>query len=178
MVRQQATRPDRGRASIPTVRLLGTSWYRRGPGYWFRRVALTLVYLLVFALSAVFAGIAIDVIATQAKSWLRIVLLAVAIVGIAWSFVTGFRAISRTPEEKASGRPLAFRNTKTPRTRRAAGGAGLGLGVGAYAGSAIAGGLVVFGQLFVVGWIAAMAATSLGRYLSVEEYEAAKQGRP
>lgn len=42
---------------IESVKLLGTSWYRRGIGYWARRAALALVYLLVAAGSGAMSGL-------------------------------------------------------------------------------------------------------------------------
>jgi hypothetical protein len=69
---------------IEPVKLLGTSWYRRGVGYWVRRAALALVYLLVAAGSGAMSGLIVWAIWIQPGLPLAgKVVIAVVIAGVA-----------------------------------------------------------------------------------------------
>ena len=48
------TRPAGGRAEIPSLPQLGTTWYEHGARYWLRRVWIALGLLVVSALRVVF----------------------------------------------------------------------------------------------------------------------------
>ena len=53
----------------------------------------------------------------------------------------------------------------------------MGLGVAAYGGSALAGGILMIGQLFVVGWLIAIAVKTFRRFTGPEEIRAVVAAR-
>lgn len=156
---------------IPAIPFLGTSWYRRGGRYWFRRTAFFLGAALIAAFPVWFVCIIFSVIAHNTRSWIRIALLAAAIIAICWSLFTGFRSTTRA---KHAEQLLLAGHEGGPEAapEQASKTAGLGLGAAAYGGSVIAGGLVVVGQLFIVGWLAAFLVKASGRYLGLPEIRA------
>ncbi|MFJ4649780.1 hypothetical protein ACIP5Y_00755 [Nocardia sp. NPDC088792] len=148
---------------IPAIPLFGQSWYERGFGYWTKRALISIALGILLLLSIVFIWAVVATIIEKASSWPRIVLLLLVIGGISWSHYVGFKQV-RT------------RNT-TPASNTAAGSAGLVTGAAAYGGSGIAGGLILIGQIFVVGWITANFVYSLRRYISPFEVRAVQQMR-
>jgi hypothetical protein len=90
---------------IEPVKLLGTTWYRRGPAYWARRVGLSLVYLLLAV-----GGGALSVLLLRAF-WVdptapiavRIGATVVGVVATVWMAVTTVRAYQRA--ERTTVRP-------------------------------------------------------------------------
>ncbi|MBC7724909.1 MAG: hypothetical protein H7146_09205, partial [Burkholderiaceae bacterium] len=80
---------------VPKLRLLGTSWYRRGVGYWVRRASLTVEYLLLLGLVGLFARSVIDAAATGMTGTGRLVVLALIGTVILGSYVQPVRASLR-----------------------------------------------------------------------------------
>ena len=62
---------------VPKIRILGTSWYRRGVSYFVRRAGVSLVKQIILALFALFVGASVDAIATSLQG-ARVLLLALA----------------------------------------------------------------------------------------------------
>lgn len=148
---------------IPSIPLFGQSWYERGLGYWTKRALISIVLGLLLLLSMVLIWAVVATIVDKASSWPRILLLLLVLAGISWSHYVGFEQVRK-------------RDIK-PTSSTAAGSAGLVTGAAAYGGSGIAGGLILVGQIFVVGWITANFAYSLRRYVSPFEVSAVQQTR-
>lgn len=159
---------------VPKIKLLGTTWYRRRWPYWARRTGLAAAYLVFFMIVGIGVAAVVSVIVTDAKGiWLG-VFLSLAVTAVLWSFYVAFRQFVAENRRFRLGvaaltEPGGY---KASRDRRAATAGGLGLGIGAYGGSALAGGLLIVGQLFVIGWVGYMVAISFRRYLTPEEFEA------
>ncbi|MEV6098677.1 hypothetical protein [Nocardia sp. NPDC051981] len=146
---------------IPTIPLFGQSWYERGFGYWTKRALISIALGLLLLLSVVFIWAVVATIIDKASSWPRIALVLLVTAGIAWSHYIGFKQVRA-------------RNIN-PTLNTAAGSAGLVTGAAAYGGSGLAGGLILLGQVFVVGWVTANFVYSLRRYVSPFEVRAVRQ---
>ncbi|RDI64346.1 hypothetical protein [Nocardia pseudobrasiliensis] len=157
---------------ISKLPFLGTSWYTRGLSYRLRRAWLTFFILLMSAFPIWGVCIVFVLIISKATGGFRITLLAAAIAGVCWSFVLGYRSITRARQEER--RLLAGQSAISSTSRPGSSGtaAGLGLGVAGLGGSALAGGLLLIGQLFVVGWLAMVVVKTLGHYLGPSEIRA------
>ncbi|MFI6997342.1 hypothetical protein [Nocardia sp. NPDC050175] len=131
---------------------------------------LFVVFVCVFPVWVV--GILIDLIARDTRGPARIGLLAVATLVICWSFYTGFRSIAQSKREERLLLTGQQGDSGVRKSRRASKGAGLGLGAAAYGGAPIAGAILLVGQLFIVGWLAALLTKTLGRYSGPPEIHA------
>ena len=162
---------------VPKLRLLGTSWYGRGVGYWLRRVSLTVEYLLLLGLVGLFARSVTDAAATGMTGTGRLVVLALIGTVILGSYVPPVRAsLRRRHERRHRLTPLTPEQRREQRRRqRRSGRLGIGTGVSAHGGSTVAGGLVVIGSLFVVGTVTMFVIDSLGEYLNNDEFFAVQK---
>ncbi|MGJ0119598.1 hypothetical protein ACQ7HM_10370 [Williamsia sp. MIQD14] len=153
---------------IPSIRLLGKTWQRRGFYYWWLRTWLFLLWFALFGLSTWFVGLLFTIVITDpgTPASLRAVALTVMSVAVLSSFAWGFSLMRRSEAEKKLGLPMIVRSGTTAEQQQKAGWRGYGLGL-------VAGPLVLLGQLFVVGVLAAMVVSLLQKYISVEEFEAA-----
>lgn len=154
----------------PKLRLLGTTWYRRGPSYWARRAWLTFAYLVLLALVALFVGALVAAVVSGMAGVGRIIVLALIVAVVVASYVQAIRARRRRHRERDAAAALTAEQRRAQaRRQRAAGGAGLGAGVGASGGSVVGAALLFLGALAVVGTISVIVVESLGRYLNDEE---------
>ena len=146
---------------VPKLRLLGTSWYRRGLGYWLRRTGLAtgmtvITALMVFLLVGFVGGLA-----STTTGWGAVAVVVVASAAATWSTYSVFRSTLRREAEIATP-PV---QSAARRTRAS----GLGLGAAARGGSPVVGGLIFIGLLFVIGWLIVPTAFLFRRYLGPEE---------
>lgn len=90
---------------VEPVKLLGTTWYRRGPGYWVRRVMLSLVYLLLAAGGGALGFLLVRAFWVDPTAPLagRIGVTVVGVVATVWSAVATVRAYQRA--ERTTARP-------------------------------------------------------------------------
>lgn len=171
------TKAKKSARQIERIPYFGRSWYRRGPGYWVRRVVLSLICLGMTILLGFISWTLVDTIAVDptVPLWGRALILAVVAAAIWFSSVKAWRAfnvVNRAHRQgmlvtlaEASGEPR--RSDAERRRRVVARGAGLGSAV------AIGGGaLLVISVLFCIGWGVVILLTSLQRYVSPAEYAA------
>lgn len=161
---------------IPKIRLLGTSWYRRGVGYWARRAGLSLLYLLLLAMVLLVVGAVVSAIVSATTGWTRVAILAAVALVVLASYVHAVRAlVLRRRARRQGGAPLtAAQRRDLERRRRRGGAAGLGTGGATLAGSTVGGAFLLVGSLAVVGLASTIVVDSLGKYLSDEEFYAAQ----
>lgn len=152
--------------STRSIKYFGTSWEKRGFRYWRLRAMATAFCLFLLAMSGWAVSILLSLVLTKMHGVGRVVLFAILMMAIAWSVAYGFSLTRRTPVEKALGVPPIMRSRSSSESRERAGWAGVGAGI-------VAGPLVVVAQILVVGTFAALVFTSLQRYISIEEFEAA-----
>ncbi|GAA1456568.1 hypothetical protein [Williamsia maris] len=154
--------------TVKSIRLLGTTWQRRGFRYWSRRTGLLLLWLAVFALSMWVVGLLFKVVITDrdADTSLRGVALGVMSVAVLSSFAWGFSLMRRSDAEKKLGVPMIVRSGTAVDDQRRAAWQGYGIGL-------VAAPLILLGQLFFVGVLAALVLSLMQRHISVEEFEAA-----
>ncbi|MFB7718097.1 hypothetical protein [Nocardia sp. NPDC056100] len=151
---------------VESIKGLGTSWYRRGPSYWARRVLASVLWAIVLCIGALLVGGLVMAINKDANSIGRIILWVVVVVVVAASHYLGFRDMNPTREQSP------------PRDRHpGVTGTGLGAGVAAFGGSALGAGLLAIGMFVGVGWFTAMFVFSLARYTSAPEHQAAQKMR-
>ena len=162
---------------VPKLRLLGTSWYRRGVGYWARRGWLTLVYLLLLGLIGFIVGDVVYGAATDAHGVARVVALVLLFGVIVGSHIYAVRASMRRRHERRQGlTPLTPEQRREQDRRRRRGGRfGIGTGVGAYGGSVVGGALLFLGSVVFIGTITMFVVDSLGKYLNNDEYFAVQK---
>jgi hypothetical protein len=164
------------RQQVESIPYFGRSWYRRGPGYWARRVVLTLicaVFLFLFGL--ITWGLVRALATITIPLFARAVLLAIVAAAIGFSSRKAWRAfnvVNRAHRQgmvvtlaEASGEP---RRSDADRRRRVVA-RGAGLGSAAMLGG---GALLVISVLFCIGWGVVILLTSLQRYVSPAEYAA------
>lgn len=153
---------------IKPVRLLGTTWRKRGVRYWARRSALLVFWSALLALTVGIIATLFSRAATGTTGVGRIALLTVMALAVAGSFGWGFSLMRRSVEEKKLGVPMIIRSgtTTTPEQRRQAGSAG-------YRAGLFGGPFIVIAQFVAVGVLAAIVVGLLQKYISVEEFEAA-----
>jgi hypothetical protein len=83
-------------AHIEPVKLLGTSWYRRGPGYWARRFGLSVTYLLLAAGAGAVSVLLVRVFWADRKPVpLAVVVTVVGVVATVWTAAVTVRAYRR-----------------------------------------------------------------------------------
>ncbi|NDZ92833.1 hypothetical protein G3I13_19880 [Streptomyces sp. SID6673] len=171
------TRDETRRPPIKSIKSLGTTWYDRGPAYWARRV-LFVGYALIgvaFSFTIVAAFLNLIVQHLDSDTGLSLALLAICIPVIATSLYIGLRPLRRSTEDKAAGRPMTY-NTGLTRRRRAGVGAGAGAtGYAASTGSAVAGGAVFLAAFAFLGHCVGNLVVSCQKYLTQEEFDAAKE---
>lgn len=156
----------RDNLEIKSIRLLGTTWYERGPRYWLRRTALLVLWSAILAFVVwVIVGL-FAAAATGTTGVGRILLVGAMSLAVTGSFVWGFSLMRRSEEEKKLGVPMIMRAGTTVEQHRQAGSAG-------YRAGLFGGGLVIIAQLFVVGVLVALVVGLLQKYISIEEFEAA-----
>lgn len=157
---------------IPELRFVGTTWYDRGWRYWWLRIWLSIFWLLVTALFVAVIGIFISAILSlvsgMAGRILVVVLCAMPIIG---SCLSAYVQLRRTPEERAANFPVSFRDREDTSGVPIAGAAGAGA---AAVGASLASFILALSTLFVVGYMVGFLRTTLGRYVSVEEWNAAR----
>ena len=151
---------------MPTLRLLGTSWHRRGVEYWVRRVWLLGVYLALLGGVLLLTGAIVWGVSTSSTGALRIVLLALVAVAILASFISPVRSSRRRRCARQQG-AVDLAQTRSIRASRSG---GLGVGVAASGGSVAAGALVTVGAVFIFGSVVVLVVDSVGRYLNNEEF--------
>lgn len=149
-----------------SIKYFGTSWKERGFTYWRLRAVATVFCVFLLAMPTWAVGVILDLVLTRMNGVGRIALFSVLRLALTWSVAYGFSLTRRTPAEKALGVPPIMRSRSSDESRKSAGFAGLGAGI-------VAGPLVLIAQIFIVGTMAALVFTSLQRYLSIEEFEAA-----
>lgn len=93
-----------GVQGIEPVRLLGTTWYRRGPAYWARRIGLSFVYLLLTVGGGALTLLLVRVawVDRSAPIAVKIVATLIAAVATVWTAVITVRSYQRA--ERSSGR--------------------------------------------------------------------------
>lgn len=161
--------------SIP---VLGTNWYTRGFRYWQTRLFLSFFTAVGFISMSLFVWAAFLVAEEHLDGRLRIGAVAALTVVVAWSLFTGGRAIRRARSSMRSGEYMTLTAAHRPdRGRKDSSAAGLTLGATAYAGSSLSGVLLMIGALFGIGWVAALLANSLARYLGPDEFRAVQEMR-
>lgn len=151
---------------VPTLRLLGTSWYRRGVEYWVRRVWLLGVYLALLGGVLIVTGAIVWGVSTSFTGSSRIVLLALVAIAILASFISPVRSSRRRRRARQQG-AAAPGQTRSTRASRSG---GLGVGVAAYGGSVAAGALVTVSAVFIFGSVVVLVVDSAGRYLNNQEF--------
>ena len=151
---------------IPKIPLLGTTWYRRGVGYWLRRAGVVLIVLLIVAIFGLYVGAVFDAIATSLHGAARVVLLGLATGTVIASVIAAVRQQRRFTASRAA---------------RSATAGGLGAGVSARAGSPLAGAFLIVVALVGIGWPLLWLVMSCRRYsgpaekaavLAVQEWKA------
>ncbi|MEC3915479.1 hypothetical protein [Nocardia sp. CDC160] len=151
---------------VESIKGLGTSWFRRGPSYWARRVLATVLYAIILCIGALLVGGLVMAINKDANSIGRAILWTVVVAVVAVSHYLGFRDMNPRRQQIA-----------TPKRRSGATGAGLGAGVAAFGGSALGAGILAIGMFAGVGWFTAMFVYSLTRYPSATELQAVQKMR-
>ena len=157
---------------VPKLRLLGTSWYRRGARYWVRRAGISFgmtffAAFLVFMLVAFIEGIdqSMDGIA-------KVVVLGAGGAAILWSICSVVIALRRDEAATLAGGTPHPRGAGSPRRGITT---GVGLGAAARGGSPVAEALLFVGLFFAIGWFVVPAVMSFRRYSGPTE-KAAVQG--
>jgi hypothetical protein len=162
---------------VPRVKFLGRSWHKRGVAYWLKRIRFTILFVAIAVFPVVIVTAFFSVVAHDAKSWIRVVLLLAGVLVVCWSLVAGFRSVSRSIQEENALLTEGPVPPATASAQRTSTGGGLGLGVAAYGGSALAGGILMIGQLFVVGWLIAIVVKTFRRFTGPEEIRAVVAAR-
>ncbi|MBC7724910.1 MAG: hypothetical protein H7146_09210 [Burkholderiaceae bacterium] len=145
---------------VPKLPLLGTTWYRRGVGYWLRRAGVVLFVLLILAIFGLYVGAVFDAIATSLHGAARVVLLGLATGTVIASVIAAVRQQRR------------YTAWRAPRSATAG---GLGAGVSARGGSPLAGAFLIVVALVGIGWPLLWLVMSCRRYSGPAEV-AAVQG--
>jgi putative flippase GtrA len=133
----------------------GTTWYERGPAYWWRRVAVSLVLLLSVAILLPFVYSALAAISTWGQIALVITLALMASTGVAtavWMWRHWWVDVP-TPSRRAAG---------------AAAGGGAAIGLLARAGSVLGAAFVLIGALTILVPMVVLFLFSLGPQLPPE----------
>jgi len=141
--------------AIDPLPWFGTTWYERGPAYWWRRVAVSVGLLFCIAVLMPFVIGALSAIDSWGHIALVIALAVMASAGVAtatWMWRTWWVDVPAP-----SGRTVS-----------AAAGGGAPLGVLARAGLVLAGALLVVGALILVAPMLVLFVISLGRQLPPE----------
>jgi protein-S-isoprenylcysteine O-methyltransferase Ste14 len=155
--------------SIPSIKYFGTSWYKRGAAYWFKRFWLTfgaLWFIVAFLLAF---SLLVSVLFDHIKSAQgRGIVLTVLAVLIFVNLYSAYLQMKRSPDERAAHKPLTFKsranNAKVKLDARTAGTAGTAAGIlgggpiAVLATPLMAG--VAFGFFFI----------TLGKYVKEEEW--------
>jgi hypothetical protein len=161
------------RTSVRRVRMLGTTWAKRGPRYWLRRAALSILPgVMALAVTAAYAGLARGLLSAARYPVAEVLIIVVFAIGAVWSTWAALNAYWPIIRAERARDVQALRDIvdrKPNRTERG-GIAGSGLGLGALAGNGVATGLLAFGAVFIVGWPIVMFAMSFRRYFSAEEF--------
>jgi fumarate reductase subunit C len=91
---------------IEPIKLLGTTWYRRGPGYWARRISLSFVYLLLAAGGGALTYLLVRTIWVDptAPTVVKIVLTVIAAAATVWTAVITVRAYRRAEQTSVRNR--------------------------------------------------------------------------
>ena len=161
-----------GGPPIPEIPILGTTWYRRGVAYWLRRAGISLFAIAMFALFVFFITAVLDGFTSEMGTQGRIITYVIAGCAVAWSFYTAIRAQIRQKRAHSAGHSLGLGEANRP--GKATRALGLGAGVGTYGGSPIAGGLLMLGALFGIGWFGVLMAATFRRYLGPDEVKAVR----
>jgi hypothetical protein len=144
---------------VPRIPVLGTTWYRRGPGYWIRRAGASAAVFVMLAAFGVYVGGVYAAIATTSGST-RAILTIVATSSVVLSFVMAVRAQRRphTPLDRGAA------------TR--AGSSGARLGVMSSGGSVAGVAVLIVGALLGIGWFVVFFAMTFRRHLGPAEIAA------
>lgn len=146
--------------AIQPVRMLGTTWYDRGPRYWLRRVGISSAYLFLTLFCGGFSALYVKTIVgvPEMPPALRVVVVVVAVAVVLGSAAWSVRYVRQV----ASGR-------RTPRSR------GQNTRIATWSAAAAmvarvfaAGGILVLSALIGFGGMAAMFVASLMPRLYVE----------
>jgi hypothetical protein len=87
----------RGDEDVEPVKLLGTTWYLRGPGYWVRRIALSFVYLLVAVGGLALTGLVMRAVWDDSTTPMvpKVGLTVIAAVATGWTAAITLRSFRR-----------------------------------------------------------------------------------
>lgn len=157
--------------SIENLPFLGTTWYTRGPAYWFRRVLASMLMLLgLFAATAITVGLTAAIAQSKVGIGVKISSLLVIALAIAYSFVRAFAAFFRVERLRRHDRIFrpSFDSQRELAKSRRYGAIGGVLAVAIRAGSLLAGALLVISGIFCFGWFVVLFIWSLQREYGVE----------
>ncbi len=96
------------RPAVEPIKLLGTTWYRRGPAYWARRVGLPFVYLLLAAGGGVLTFLLVRVawVDHSAPIAVKIGATLVAAAAAVWTAVVTVRSYQRAEQRVGGNRRI------------------------------------------------------------------------
>lgn len=156
---------------IEKLPFFGTTWYTRGPAYWFRRALLSLLALLtLYGATAGMVGLFGAIVESKDPITVKVIALSVITLGISFSFVWALQEFFRAERRRRAGqllRPGVSSQLATQRGRQY-GALGAALAVGARGGSLIAGVLFVVSIIFCYGWLVVFFINTLRREYGVE----------
>jgi uncharacterized membrane protein YfcA len=155
--------------SVPPIKYFGTSWYKRGAVYWFKRfwlmVAAVWFIAVFFLVLSLFVSVLFDHIKSGPGRGLVLTVLAVLIFVNLYST---YRQMKRSPDERAAHKPLTFKsraaNAKVKLDPRTAG------TVGTVAGILGGGPIAVLATPLMAGFAFGCFFISLGKYVKEEEW--------
>ncbi|TMM37334.1 MAG: hypothetical protein E6F99_12735 [Actinobacteria bacterium] len=154
------------RPYIEPLPVVGTTWYERGPAYWWRRAGMSLALIVALACEVPLLVGFLSGIRDSSPTGFRVALVVVLVLGIATGVLTW---VGSSP-----ARALDRTRRADPGVARRAAFLGAGLGGLARGGSVIAGLVLVIGGFLFVGPLVALLLRSFGRYLWVERVARAR----
>lgn len=101
---------------VESIKLLGTTWDRRGPAYWARRAGVSSAYLVLAAGGGALTYLLAyeEWVNTAAPIPVKIGLIVVLAVAAIWTGVATFRAYQRAEQSPRRSRPGTRRTFFTP----------------------------------------------------------------
>lgn len=158
------------RPTIEKIPFFGTTWYKRGPAYWFRRLLASLMMLVALAVAlaimwGLVAAIVVDHAVPLAVRGLGLALIALA---SGHSMVRAWQAFVTVERRRRAGEMLRQPDLVGDRRQRRAGLAGAVTGTTAIGGSLAGGALLVIGVVGYLGWFIVMFVWTLQREYGIE----------
>lgn len=150
---------------VPSLPLLGTTWYERGRAYWWRRVRASLAMFAILAIDLFLVGLSLNAIRDESRTGFVVVTVVVGVLGV----VTGVLTWRRAGRIDTTGRVSSS-------DARLAGRTGAVLGTTARAGSVLSGLVLFVGSLILVGPLVALFVRGFDRELYVERKARATLG--